>query len=44
VDNLAALEVKFSKEDLARIDAISPPGDVIVPFYTAEFGPHPERW
>ncbi|MDB4990600.1 MAG: aldo/keto reductase [Myxococcaceae bacterium] len=42
-DNLAALELRFSREDLARIDAVSPPGDVIVPFYNAEFGPHPQR-
>jgi aryl-alcohol dehydrogenase-like predicted oxidoreductase len=43
-DNLRALEVKFSGEDLTRIDAISPPGQVIVPFYEAQFGPHPHRW
>jgi aryl-alcohol dehydrogenase-like predicted oxidoreductase len=43
-DNLAALALRFSREDLARIDAVSPPGDVIVPFYNAEFGPHPHRW
>jgi aryl-alcohol dehydrogenase-like predicted oxidoreductase len=42
-DNLKALEVVFAKEDLARIDAISPPGDVIVPFYEAAFGPHEHR-
>ena len=43
-DNLSALEVRFSQEELARIDAISPPGEVIVPFYQAEFGPHPHRF
>ena len=43
-DNLAALEVRFSKEELAKIDTISPPGEVIVPFYQAEFGPHPHRF
>ena len=43
VDNLAALELKLTREDLARIDAVSPPGDAIVPFYQAEFGPHPNR-
>jgi aryl-alcohol dehydrogenase-like predicted oxidoreductase len=42
-DNLAALEVKLSAEELARIDTISPPGGVIVPFYQAEFGPHAHR-
>jgi aryl-alcohol dehydrogenase-like predicted oxidoreductase len=43
-DNLAALEVRFSAEELTRIDAVSPPGGVIVPFYQAEFGPHPHRF
>jgi len=43
-DNLAALEVKLTSEDLARIDQISPPGEVTVPFYNAEFGPHLQRW
>jgi aryl-alcohol dehydrogenase-like predicted oxidoreductase len=42
-DNLAAVEVQLSREELARIDAISPPGDAVVPFYQAEFGPHPHR-
>jgi hypothetical protein len=27
-----------------RIDAISPPGGVIVPFYEAAFGAHENRW
>jgi aryl-alcohol dehydrogenase-like predicted oxidoreductase len=44
IDNVSALEVRLSREELARIDAISPPGDVIVPFYQAEFGPHPQHW
>ncbi len=43
-DNLKALEVTFATEDLARIDAISPPGGVIVPFYDAAFGAHENRW
>jgi hypothetical protein len=36
--------LRFSPEELARIDAISPPGDVIVPFYKAEFAAPPHRW
>jgi aryl-alcohol dehydrogenase-like predicted oxidoreductase len=44
IDNVSALEVRLSPEELARIDTISPPGDVIVPFYQAEFGPHPQHW
>jgi aryl-alcohol dehydrogenase-like predicted oxidoreductase len=43
IDNLAALEVAFSAEELARIDAVSPPGEAIVPFYEAAFGPHSHR-
>ncbi|XYH92910.1 aldo/keto reductase [Sorangium sp. So ce1128] len=43
-DNLGSLELKLGPEDLARIDAISPPGDVVVPFYQAPFGPHELRW
>ncbi|HEY6881629.1 MAG TPA: aldo/keto reductase [Polyangiales bacterium] len=43
-DNLASLEVHFSPEDLARIDAVSPPGEAIVPFYNADFGTPPHRW
>jgi aryl-alcohol dehydrogenase-like predicted oxidoreductase len=43
-DNLRALDVTLDGEELSRIDAISPPGDVVVPFYEAPFGPHPYRW
>jgi aryl-alcohol dehydrogenase-like predicted oxidoreductase len=43
-DNLKALELRLSKDDLARIDRISPPGGVIVPFYQAAFGPSEHRW
>jgi aryl-alcohol dehydrogenase-like predicted oxidoreductase len=43
-DNLKALDVTFSKEELAHIDRISPPGGVIVPFYQASFGPSEHRW
>jgi hypothetical protein len=43
-DNLKALDVKLTPEDLAHIDRISPPGRVIVPFYQAAFGPAEHRW
>ncbi len=43
-DNLKALDVKLTTEDLAHIDRISPPGGVIVPFYQAAFGPTEHRW
>ena len=42
-DNLAAVAIELGREDFKRIDTVSPPGGVIVPFYQAEFGPHPHR-
>ena len=42
-DNLQALQVALTPEDLARIDAISRPGSNVSPFYEADFGPHPHR-
>jgi aryl-alcohol dehydrogenase-like predicted oxidoreductase len=42
-DNLGALSLTLSPEELQRIDQISPPGESIVPFYQAEFGPHLQR-
>lgn len=41
-DNLGALEVEISEDDRARIDELAPPGEVMVPYYEAEFGP--SRW
>ncbi len=43
-DNLGALEVELSQDDLGRIDSAVPPGRMISPFYEADFGPHPHRW
>lgn len=43
-DNLTALAVELTKEDLARIDEISPPGTHVAPFYEADFGPSLHRW
>src|SRR4029079_19258830 len=42
-DHLGALSLSLSKEELERIDAISPPGAHAVPFYEAAFGPHEHR-
>jgi aryl-alcohol dehydrogenase-like predicted oxidoreductase len=42
-DNLTALDVALSEDDLKRIDEISPPGQMAAPYYEAEFGPHPHR-
>jgi aryl-alcohol dehydrogenase-like predicted oxidoreductase len=44
-DNLGALEVTVTDEDRERIDAVVPPGRVVVPYYDdADFGPHRHRW
>ena len=43
-DNMAATNVKLSLEDLKAIDEICPPGEMTVPFYEANFGPHAYRW
>ncbi len=42
-DNLAALDVKLTEEDLAALDKIFPPCSMVSPFYDANFGPHPHR-
>ena len=42
--NLDALDVELSDEDLDRIDEIAPPGRAAVSFYDGDFGPHPFRW
>ncbi|MHB0877450.1 MAG: aldo/keto reductase [Anaerolineae bacterium] len=43
-DNLGAIDVRLEDEDLKRLDAVAPPGGVIVPYYEANFGPHRFRW
>ncbi|HSH09520.1 MAG TPA: aldo/keto reductase [Oceanipulchritudo sp.] len=43
-DNLKALEIKLSAEELAMVDELVPPGQMVSPFYNAEFGPHKHRW
>ena len=42
-DNLDALKVEFSEEELAHIDEIMPPGANVSPYYDADFGPHLHR-
>ncbi|MGE0688731.1 MAG: aldo/keto reductase [Dehalococcoidia bacterium] len=42
-DNVAALDVELTEDDLRRIDAIAPPGDYTVPYYDSDFGPHRHR-
>jgi aryl-alcohol dehydrogenase-like predicted oxidoreductase len=43
-DNLGALEVEVTEEDRKRLDEVAPPGRMVVPYYEADFGPHPHRW
>ncbi len=40
---LGALDVEVTAEDERRIDAISPPGRALTPYYEADFGPHLHR-
>lgn len=41
-DNLGALEVEVTDDDRARIDELVDPGEGLVPYYEADFGP--SRW
>jgi aryl-alcohol dehydrogenase-like predicted oxidoreductase len=47
-DQLAALEVTLQPDDLARLDAVSPPGRAVVPYYLdddfADWRAHRHRW
>jgi aryl-alcohol dehydrogenase-like predicted oxidoreductase len=43
-ENLKALEISFTSEEIDRIDTIIPPGSRVSPFYEADFGPHPYHW
>ncbi|MGC9398418.1 MAG: aldo/keto reductase [Anaerolineae bacterium] len=43
-DNLGAVDVTFTDEDYARLDEVAPPGQMLAPFYDADFGPHEYRW
>jgi len=42
-DNLAALDVEITDEDRGKIDAICPPGQAIVPWAEARWGPNEHR-
>jgi aryl-alcohol dehydrogenase-like predicted oxidoreductase len=43
-DNLAAADVEVTESDREALDAVSPPGGVIAPYYEADWGPHTHRW
>lgn len=42
-DNLKALEVTITDADRAKVDELIAPGQMVSPFYEANFGPHPHR-
>jgi aryl-alcohol dehydrogenase-like predicted oxidoreductase len=42
-DNLGSGDVTVTDEDRKRLDEVAPPGRVTVPYYEADFGPHPNR-
>ncbi len=42
-DNLGAIDVTLKDEDLAVIDGLVPSGQMVSPFYQADFGPHQYR-
>lgn len=43
-ENLGSLSITLTEAELAEVDRIVPPGQMIVPFYDADFGPHLYRW
>ena len=43
-DCLGAVHVRLTAEDWERLDAVASPGQAIVPYYEADFGPHRFRW
>jgi aryl-alcohol dehydrogenase-like predicted oxidoreductase len=47
-DQLGALDVLLEPQELARLDAVSPPGRAIVPYYLdddfADWRAHRHRW
>jgi aryl-alcohol dehydrogenase-like predicted oxidoreductase len=43
-DNLGATGVSLDASDHERLDAVARPGRATVPYYEADFGPHPHRW
>jgi aryl-alcohol dehydrogenase-like predicted oxidoreductase len=42
-DNLMALDVKLTEDDLKKIEEIVPKGAMVAPYYEADFGPHAFR-
>jgi len=43
-DNLKALDLKLTADELQAVDEIVPPGTHVSSYYEADFGPHTHRW
>ena len=43
-DNLGGINVQVLDEDRKYLDAVAAPGQMIVPYYEANFGPHQYHW
>ena len=43
-DNLKAIDIKLTVEELKAVDEIVPPGTHVSVYYDADFGPHSHRW
>ncbi len=48
-DNLGSMEVEITEKDKSSIDAVSPPGRAVSPYFqpdviNTDFGPHKYRW
>jgi aryl-alcohol dehydrogenase-like predicted oxidoreductase len=43
-DNLGAVDISLDENDHERLDVVALPGRARVPYYEADFGPHPFRW
>ncbi len=43
-DNIKAVEVRLDEKDNERIDEVSAPGDFVLSFYEADFGPYKYNW
>jgi aryl-alcohol dehydrogenase-like predicted oxidoreductase len=39
-DALGSVAVRFTEDELNKVDSLVPPGDAVSPFYEADFGPH----
>jgi len=43
-ENLGGINVQVLDEDRKYLDAVAAPGQMIVPYYESNFGPHQYHW